>query len=67
MEFKDQFMWELVVSSTGKHYMDMVHHLCLHFQRHHFAHGVVPAAAVVVQRKLQKMRKKFTEIPRGMI
>ena len=59
MESKDQFMWELVVFSIGKHYMGTGHYLCQFYPSLHF---VLHAAVVaVVPRKLQRIRMIFIE------
>lgn len=67
MEFKDQFMWEQVASSTGKHFMAMGLLLYPAYQRPlpHPARGVDAALVAAPPRSPPKIPQKNTEMQNG--
>ena len=67
MAFKDQFMWEQVVFSIGKHFMAMGQVLCPAYLSlpPHPAHGVAAALVAVPPRRLLKIPQTFTEMQNG--
>lgn len=71
MAFKDQFMWEQVVFSIGKHSMAMALQICPIYQRllhhHHHAHGVAVVPVAAPPRSPLKISQRFIETPRGTI
>ena len=67
MAFKDQFMWEQVVFSIGKHFMAMGPVLCPAYLRlpPHPAHGVAAALVAAPPRSPLKIPQTFTETQNG--
>ncbi|KAL4331909.1 hypothetical protein GQ457_07G029760 [Hibiscus cannabinus] len=67
MESKGQFMWEQVVFSIGKHFMDMYHLQCPVFPSPlpHHAHGMAAARVAARPRSLLKIHQSFIKMQNG--